>query len=104
MANTPTVGSDDVTLVGAATGEEAKLFHAIGRKIGRLPDGVQRLQFRFGQDSRGDRAVWIVLIAADDLNPSKTKIESIQKVAGKLRDEILSSDTDRWPYIEVATG
>jgi hypothetical protein len=100
----PDIGTEDVTLVGAATAEEAKLFHDIGRHLGQLPDGVEKLQFRFGQDSRGDPAVWIVFIAGNDLKPSAKKIESIQQAASKLRDEILSSDTDRWPYIEVVTG
>jgi hypothetical protein len=44
------------------------------------------------------------LIAANDLNPSKSKIASIQDAATKLRDDILISGTDRWPYIEVVTS
>ncbi len=43
-------------------------------------------------------------MATDDLKPSKTKIETFQEIANKLRDEILSSGNDRWPYIEVVTS
>jgi len=104
MAETPTLRPDIVTLVGAATDEEMALFHDIGRKVAPLPDGVHGIRFRFGEDSRGDPAVWIVLMAADDLKPSKNKIETFQSIANRLRDEILSSGTDRWPYIEVVTS
>jgi hypothetical protein len=101
--DTPIIGPDDVTLVGAVTRDEAKLFRDIGRRAGPLPDGAHELRFRFGEDSRGQLAVWIVLVAEDDLKPSKTKIDNIRRFFGKLQDEILMSDTDRWPYTEVVT-
>ncbi len=89
--------------MGAATGTEARLFHDIVRRIGRLPTGVRRVEFRFGEDSEGASAVWISLIADDDLKPSKEKIADLQRIAGEVRAEILRSDTDRWPYVEIVT-
>jgi len=101
--DTPILGPDEVTLVGAVTREEATLFRDIGRKAGPLPEGVHELRFRFGEDSQGDLAVWIVLVADDDLKPSKAKVESIKQFTRKLQDEIMMSESDRWPYSEVVT-
>lgn len=68
-----------------------------------LPAGVRRVEFRFGEDSEGAPAVWVSFVAGDDLKPSKEKIAEIQKVTGEVRAEILRSDTDRWPYVEIVT-
>jgi hypothetical protein len=87
---------------GAASVDEAKLLHDIVRERVRLPEDVRRVEFRFGEDSTGAPAVWIVFVAHDDLKPSKSKIASWQRVAEEVRS-IVHSQTSRWPYIEIAT-
>jgi hypothetical protein len=87
----------------AASGDEARAIHEIVRKIGRLPDGVQRVAFRFGEDSEGAPAVWITFIAHDDLKPSRAKIAELQRVMNEVRSQVIRSGTERWPYIEIAT-
>jgi hypothetical protein len=87
----------------AATGAEAQFFHDIVRRIGGLPAGVRRIQFRFGEDSAGTPAVWITFVAGDDLKPSKDKIADLRRVTEEVRTEILSSNTERWPYVEIVT-
>ncbi len=103
MADTPDKPPDDQSLTGAATVAEARLFHDIVRKVGRLPSGVRQVRFRFGEDSEGAPAVWITLVAGDDLKPSKEKIGDLQRVTSEVREEILRSDTERWPYVEIVT-
>jgi len=82
------------------------VFHNIVRKVigklGHLPEGVQRIDFRFGEDSTGAPAVWIVFKGPDDLKPSKDKIAAMQRVANEVRSEIFLSGTERWPYVEFA--
>jgi len=43
----------DYAVAGAASADEARLFHDIVGKIRRLPAGVHRVGFRFGEDSTG---------------------------------------------------
>ncbi len=88
---------------GAASVEEARLFHEIAQGMGPLPAGVRRLQFRFGEDSVGDPAVWIVLVADDDLNPSKEKIAALGRFIDEVQAAILRSDTERYPYSQILT-
>ncbi len=93
---------DEAALPGAASVEESRLFHAIGRRYqAALPDGVSRMQFRLGEDSAGTPAVWIVFIAHDDANPSAERIASIRRVADDVRSEVLKSGNERWPYVTI---
>ncbi len=103
MVDTPNTGHDEEVPTGAATGEEARLVHDIVRKLGGLPSGVLRVEFHFGEDSEGAPAVWITFVASDDLKPSKEKIADLQRITSEVRAEILRSDTERWPYVEIVT-
>jgi len=47
--------------------------------------------------------VWITFVAGDDLKPSKEKIADLQRVTSEVRAEILRSNTERWPYVEIVT-
>jgi hypothetical protein len=82
--------------------DEAELLHDIVCERVRFPEDVRRLEFRLGEDSTGAPAVWIVFVAHDDLKPSKSKIASLQRAADEVRS-IVHSESDRWPYIEIAT-
>lgn len=107
MPDTPQAHPDEPILPGAASADEARVFHNIVRKVigklGSLPEGVQRVDFRFGEDSEGAPAVWIVLQARSDLNPSREKIAEMLRVANEVRSEVFLSGTERWPYVEIAT-
>ncbi len=101
MADTPDVHPEAASGTGAAAGDEAKRFHQMVRNL-RLPEDVSRVEFRFGEDSTGAPAVWIGLIAKDDLKPSKSKIARLHRVAEELR-AMVHNESDRWPYVEVVT-
>jgi hypothetical protein len=88
---------------GAWSHEEALVFDDIIRTITPLPEGVQRVGFRFGADSTVARAVWITLVAQDDLKPSKEKIAAFQRVADEVRSDIIRRGSERWPYVEIVT-
>ena len=79
------------------------MFHDIVRELGPLPDGISHVDFRFGTDSEGTPAVWITLMASDDLKPSKEKISDLQRLTREIHAKILQTGSSRWPYIEVAT-
>jgi hypothetical protein len=63
LVDTPETHSNEPMPPGAASGDEAHALHEMVRKVGRLPDGVQRVDFHFGQDSEGAPAVWITFVA-----------------------------------------
>ena len=79
------------------------MFRDIIGRIGGLPEGVRRVEFRLGEDSMGAPADWFTFISRDDLNPSKEKIDEFQRIGKELRDEVMRSDSDRWPFIEIVT-
>jgi len=58
---------------GAAPFDEDQVFRDIIGRIGRLPEGVRRVEYRLGEDSVGAPAVWFTFISRDDLNLSKEK-------------------------------
>jgi hypothetical protein len=88
---------------GAASAEEARLFHAIARKWSPLSEEIKRVYFRFGEDSDGSPAVWITVVVPADLRPSKTKISAIYQATESFKKDVLQADTNRWPYISVET-
>jgi hypothetical protein len=101
MARKPKFGPKAPRSAVAASGHEARLLHDIARRHYPLPAGVQRLDFRFGEDSTGAPAVWIVFVAKDDLRPSSERISAIRRLAEKVRSEVRSAGIDRWPYITI---
>jgi hypothetical protein len=103
MVDAPKPPSNMPIPPSAASGKEARIFHEIVGRHGALPEGVRRVEFRFGEDSAGEPAVWIVFVASNDLKPSKGKIADLQRVADEVRSEVLRSDSQRWPYVEIAT-
>lgn len=92
----------DLEEAGTPSVDEGKLLQDIVRERVRMPQYVRRVEFRFGEDSTGAPAVWIIFVAHDDLKPSKSKIASLQRAAEEVRSIVLS-ETSRWPYIEIAT-
>jgi len=90
--------------VGALSVDEAKVLHDIVRERVRLPEDMDWGEFRVGEDSTGEPAVWIVVVAHDDDDhkPSKSKIASLRRVREEVRS-VVHSQTNRWPYIEIAT-
>jgi hypothetical protein len=95
-----TLGDSDS---GAASADEAQVFHAISRKWTPLSHDIRRVEFRFGEDSDGSPAVWITVIVPADLKPSKEKIDNLYYATELFRKDILESDTNRWPYISIQT-
>ena len=79
------------------------MFHDIVRKTGDLPPGVRRVEFNFGEDSEGAPAVWITRVADDDLRPSKQTLAEPHWYINAIRTQVIRSDSERWPYVEIAT-
>lgn len=101
MVDAPETHPHEPLLCGAASGDEARLFHDIVRRAGELPPGVHRVEFHFGEDSEGAPAVWITLVADDDLRPSKEKLAAIQRYSKDIQSQVFGSDSARWPFVEI---
>jgi hypothetical protein len=102
MVDTPKPHPEEAAQSAVASVNEAKLLNDIVRARVRFPQDVLRVEFRFGEDSAGAPAVWIVLVAHEDLKPSNSKIASLQRAADEVRS-IVHRESNRWPYIEIAT-
>ena len=83
--------------------EEARLFEEIIRAHPDLPEGVHGITFRMGLDYAGTPAVWFILKARDDLNPSHEKIVALNRFAKLLRHAVYRGDSERLPYVNVET-
>jgi hypothetical protein len=94
---------DEASLADAASADEAREFLDIVRRHGPLPAGVRRIKFRFGEDSTGAPAVWIVFVAQEDLKPSNENISAIRRAAEEVRSEVRRTGSTRWPYITIET-
>ena len=103
MVDAPDTRPHGPIIPGAAPGDEARLFHDIVRSTGELPPGVRRVEFHFGEDSEGAPAVWITLVADDDLPPSKQKLAEPHRYINAIRSQVIRNDSERWPYVEIAT-
>lgn len=68
------------------------------------PDYVFGADFRLGNDSTGDPAVWIWLLLNDDV---EIESRAVQDELGRVRraylDEIQKAGINRWPYVSVRT-
>ncbi len=102
MVGTPKPPPEEATQSGTASINEAKLLNDVVHARVRFPRDVLRVEFRFGEDSAGAPAVWIVLVTHDDLKPSQSKIASLQRAAEEVRS-VIHSESNRWPYVEIAT-
>ncbi len=90
-------------LAGAASGEEAKFFRDLSQKFaGRVSDNA-RMGFRFGEDSDGQPAVWVTLYVPSDLDPNPRTVGNLKRISEDIRTEILSSEFERWPYVQIRT-
>ena len=90
----------DERYAGAATGEEGRFFAEL-HKLVPLSETVKQIDFRFGEDSDNEPAVWISIHTSADDNPPKAKIAELNRVAETLRSAILKSEYNRWPYIQL---
>jgi hypothetical protein len=80
---------------------KTKLMNDINAHV-RFPQDVLRVECRFGKDSAGEPAVWIILVVHDDLKPSKSKIERLRRVAEEVRS-VIHNESTRWPFVEIAS-
>jgi hypothetical protein len=70
----------------------------------RWPDYVKGVQFRFGNDSSGDPAVWIWLVLKDDVDIESPSVQAeLSPVREAYRNAIQRAGIERWPYISVRT-
>ena len=85
----------------ALLSDEDALFRDIVSRLTDLPDGVKRVTYRLDDDFAGDPAVYIIIVAEDDLKPSRQKLESLRRLSNQAREAVTRSDTHRWPYIRI---
>ncbi len=81
--------------------EEVERLYDIVRKEGPLPTGVRKIDFRFGEDSTGAPAIWIVLVVRNELNPSSETIGAMRHFAEKVRSKVRTVSDQRWPYVTI---
>jgi hypothetical protein len=79
--------------------EEARKIHDLV-KANAPSRFVRTFEVKFGPDSANNRAVWVHLIAEDELKPSPEKISELNMIANKVRFALLNEKLDVWPYVD----
>ena len=87
---------------GASVDEVERIHGLI--KSRKLPPGVKDFEIKFGTDSTGDLAMWILFLVEDDKNPSQEKISKLREFGNQIRTELLSADLRYWPYIDFRSA
>jgi len=77
------------------------VFFTLLHRLAPLTETAREIDFRFGEDSDDDPAVWITNHSGAYVNPSKTKIAELNRATETLRAAILKSEFERWPYVEI---
>lgn len=93
---------DDI-VSDASSEEEYRIYKEIATRRNwlPLPNIVERVRLRFGQDADGDPAVWIILYIHDDLTKTDQEIAELSKLGDRLRDDIIEAKTGRWPFVRI---
>lgn len=94
----------DEIVWGATSIEEAGRFKKIITEMNwlPLPKSVERLQVQFGNDADGDAVVWVVLFIKDDMRKTDQEIKELSELGDRFRNDIINSNTGRWPLIRIA--
>src|SRR5882724_9203438 len=88
--------------VGASLPETRKIHEVIKRHT--FPRTVKpKFEVNFGEDSSGQRAVWIWFSVDEDLKPSEAKISELTNFISSVRSDLLNADLAFWPYVDVRT-
>lgn len=83
--------------------DEPIIEAAIRKASAELPDYVTRVVTEFGQDWTGDPAVWFYVILKDEVTSRTTFYEDADKAAEVLRQAMIRTGTNRFPYVRVRT-
>jgi hypothetical protein len=89
-------------LTEGASVAEAKKIHSLVRKHA-LPAGVREFVVRFGEDSAGERAVWISFIVPRDFQDSKDSILTVNNFVREVRSDLLRANLPYWPYLDLVS-
>jgi hypothetical protein len=72
-----------------------KKYHDLLRENYPLPNGVEEVKFKFGDDANGDSAVWITVVVRPDLSPTRNRFADINEFALRLKASILAAGLPR---------
>jgi hypothetical protein len=86
---------------GSISWEEEDFFRNLIKKWENFSGHNHRLAYRLGEDTDGSPAVWIIIFSGDADNPSRETRQEIGEISDNIRDEIINSDFDRWPYFQI---
>jgi hypothetical protein len=82
---------------------EARKIHEVVKRH-TFPRTVKpKFEVNFGEDSSGQRAVWIWFFVDEDLKPSEAKISELTNFVSSVRSDLLNADLAFWPYVDVRT-
>ena len=89
---------EEAMTIGASPQEVHQIHDSVKRHP--LPANVRSFEVNFGRDSTGDPAMWIWFLVDNDNNPSKEKIDELNRFANSVRSDLLKANLRYWPYVD----
>lgn len=78
--------------------DEAKIVHDLVKRSVKAKD-FEDFDVTFGEDSTGDRAVWISFLLDPDYPTADSDIQRLSKLSDRVRSAFFKSGIDRIPYV-----
>jgi hypothetical protein len=103
MASPAPLSNERQLLPDDVTAEDMRKLQEFALRWFPPSEEFYRVDFVFGEDWDGDPAMWLTLIAKDDLAPSKEKMERIRRGFDGLDEDVRSLGLKYWPYTKIKT-
>lgn len=83
---------------------EAQVGRLLRSYRGRLPEGVRGVEAKYGTDSGGEPAIWLIVDVDDDAAPSEDKLDRFNRFALSMKSKLLAAGVEAWPYVQFRSS
>jgi hypothetical protein len=66
--------------------------------------GVRGVEAKYGTDSGGEPAIWLIVDVDDDAAPSEDKLDRLNRFALSMKSKLLAAGVEAWPYVQFRSS
>lgn len=85
--------------------EDRLVKDLVAKHRGEFPLTIKKIDVRYGEDSTGNLAVWILVSMDGDPDLSPEKLSRLDDAMKNVKADLAKAGVERWPYFkfEVAS-